>query len=120
MATASQGLSLLIAVAKANADAECPDGNDVDAGIRTCRCPGTPAPARSGRRLADSDFTPRLTAADVTAMARMPRPAARLPAGPVRARPAAMPSQSFELLAELDSRRMARSMAGAGTLAMAA
>ena len=37
------------AVAKANADAECPDGNDVEPGILTCRAPGTPAPARSGR-----------------------------------------------------------------------
>src|ERR1022692_2199036 len=120
MPTARHGLSRLIAVAKANAAAEWPDGKDVDDGILTCRAPGTPAPARSGRCRAETDLIPRLTTAEVTAIARTPRTAARLPAGPVRARPAATPSQSLDWLAELDSRRKAWSREGVGTSATAA
>src|SRR6266704_2328496 len=70
---ASQGLSLLIAVANAKAAAECPDGNEVDDGIGTYRAPGTPAPARSGRRRPESALTPRLTRAEVIPIARAPR-----------------------------------------------
>src|SRR6266699_1030757 len=120
MATASHGLSLLTAVANAKAAAECPEGNDVDDGIGTCRAPGTPAPARSGRRRPESVLTPRLTSAEVTPMARTPRPAARLPAGPVSAIAPAIASHSREWSAELESRRMAASRAGAGTEATAA
>ncbi len=116
---ASHGLSRLIAVAKAKAEAEWPEGNDVDDGMVTCRTLGTPAPARSGRCRADTDFTPRLTTAEVTPIASTPLAAARRPAGPVSAIPAAIPSHSLEWFAALDSRRMARSSAGAGTEAMA-
>ena len=119
IATASHGLSRLTAVANANAEAECPDGNDDDVGILTCRAPGTPAPERSGLPRPDSVLTPRFTRADVKAIARTPRLAERLPAGPVSASAQAMPSQSRDRSADLDSRRMAWSSAGAGTLATA-
>src|SRR5215469_8527172 len=109
-----------MAVANANADAECPDGNDDDVGILTCRTPGTPTPDRSGLCRPDSDLMPRFTRADVTPMARTPRVAERRPAGPVSASAAAMPIHSRDRSADLDSRRMARSSAGAGTLATAA
>src|SRR5258708_24049761 len=117
---AVHGLSRLIAVAKANAEAECPDGNDDDVGILTCRAPGTPAPDRSGLRRPESDLTPRFTIADVTPMATTPRVAERRPAGPVNASAASIPAQSRDRSADLESRRMARSSAGAGTLATAA
>jgi hypothetical protein len=49
----------------------------VEAGIRTLRRTGTPAPTRSGRWRDQADFTARFTSADVTPMATVPRTAAR-------------------------------------------
>src|ERR1700690_4412032 len=91
---AAHGRSRLIAVANANADAEWPEGNEVESGIRTCRTPGTPAPARSGRARRPSGLMARFTSAEVAPMASVPRPAARRPAGlPVTAITAARASQ---------------------------
>src|SRR5712692_10442787 len=102
-----------MAEAKANPDAACPDGKDVEAGIRTFRCAGTPAPARSGRCRGQRDLTSRFTSAEVTPMASVPRAAARRPAWPpATASPAAMASQRRELLAALESRRSGSSRDG--------
>ena len=49
----------------------------MEAGIRTFRQTGTPAPTRSGRWRDQADFTARFTSADVTPMATVPRTAAR-------------------------------------------
>ena len=73
---ATHGRSRLIAVANANADAEWPDGNEVESGIRTCRTPGTPAPARSGRARRPTGLMARFTSAEVAPMASVPRTAA--------------------------------------------
>lgn len=107
-------------MANAKADAEWPDGNDVEPGILTCRWPGTPAWARFGRVRNDTGLTPRLTSADVAPMASVPRSAARRPAlPPPMARPAAMASQSLDLSAARDSRRSGSSRAGVGVVAIA-
>ena len=50
----------------------------MEVGIRTFRQTGTPAPARSGRWRDQADFTARLTSADVTPMATVPRIAATM------------------------------------------
>jgi hypothetical protein len=84
-------------VAKANAEALCPDGSDGDIGIRTQRSLGTLAMSRSGRLRAKSGFTTTLlTAEDSPTLAR-PRSAARR-AGrpPTIAMAAAQPSHSRE------------------------
>jgi hypothetical protein len=83
--------------ANAKAEAECPDGNDREDGIGTIRDCGTPAATRSGRGRGCRDLTPRLTAADVTPIAAIPRSAARRPSGPPKpAMPAAIASQMPE------------------------
>src|SRR5690242_10164318 len=117
----SQGSSRPTAVAKANPDAACPDGNDAEPGIRTFRPSGTPASARSGRRRDQADFAARFTSGDVTPMATAPRTAARRPAGPPRLpSPAAITSHRTELLAASESRRSGASSEGAGVVATAA
>ena len=109
-----------MAAAKANPDAAWPDGNDVEAGIRTLRQTGTPAPARSGRCRAQMDLTARFTSADVVPMASVPRSAARRPAPPpARASAAAIANQRPELLAALESRRSGSSRDGVGVSATA-
>src|SRR5690242_13521523 len=117
----SQGSSRPMAVAKANPAAACPDGNDAEPGIRTFRPSGTPTSARSGRRRDQADFAARFTSGDVTAMATVPRTAARRPAGPPRLpSPAAITKQRTELLAASESRRTGASSEGVGVVATAA
>ncbi len=119
--SASAGRSRPTEAAKANPDAECPDGNDRDDGMGTCLPGGTPAPARSGRRRGYTDLTPRFTAADVTATVRIPRAAARRPAGPpMTASAAAMASQMRERSAAWESQRTGPSRSGVGVAATAA
>src|SRR5208282_3999617 len=116
----SQGCSRPMAEAKANPEAACPDGNDVEAGIRTSRWPGTPALTRSGRCRDQTDLTPRFTSAEVTPMASVPRAAALRPERPpATAIPAAMASHRRELLAALESRRSGSSRNGVGVAATA-
>src|SRR5208337_519973 len=109
-----------MAEAKANPEAACPDGNDVEVGIRTFRWRGTPAPDRSGRGRDQTDLTPRFTSAEVGPMASVPLAAACRPERPpATAIPAAMASHRRELLAALESRRSGSSSAGVGVAAMA-
>jgi len=118
--SASAGRSWPTDTAKANPDAECPEGKDLDDGISTYLSSGTPTPARSGRRRGYSDLTPIFTTAEVTPTDSIPRAAARLPAGPPKtASPAAMPSQRRELSASKDSRRRGPSSWGVGVAAIA-
>src|SRR2546430_12961855 len=110
-----------MAAAKANPDAAWPDGNDVEAGIRTLRQTGTPAPARSGRCRAQMDLTARFTSADVAPMASVPRSAARRPAPPpARASAAAIANQRPEVLAALEGPRSGPACGGGGAAAAAA
>ena len=110
---ASHGTSRPTAVAKANPDAECPEGNDVDDGMATCRSCTTRAPARSGRLREASDFTPRLTNAEDTPTAATPAAAARLPRRPPNsASAAAMATQMAERVAAFERRRSGSSSAG--------
>ena len=86
---AEPGVSRPMAEAKANPDAACPDGNDVEVGIRTFRCSGTPAPTRSGRCRDQKDLASRFISAEVMPMASVPAAAERRPdrRPPPRARP---------------------------------
>src|SRR6478752_5771481 len=90
---ASRGRTDPTPVAKANADAEWPEGNDLLAGIGARRASGTSVV--SGRPRRPSGFSTRLAAADATPIEASPVTAARLPRGPrVAARIAAQPSHS--------------------------
>ena len=110
---ASHGTSRPTAVAKANPDAECPEGNEVDDGMATWRSSTTRAPARSGRLRDAMVFTPRLTSADDTPMAATPAAAARLPRRPQNnASAAAIPIQIAERLAAFERPRSGLSSAG--------
>jgi hypothetical protein len=84
-------------VAKAKAEALCPEGSDGDAGIRTQRSLDTVAGSRSGRLRANSGFTTTLLTAEDTPTLTTPRSAARR-AGrpPTIAITAAQPSHSRE------------------------
>jgi hypothetical protein len=84
-------------VANAEADAECPDGNDVERGIATWRATGNWWVSRSGRRRPPSGFRTTFTIADVTPTDTTPLTAARRPGGPpVVASRAALASHSLE------------------------
>jgi len=108
-------------VAKANADAEWPDGHDVERGIVTWRVSGTAAVTRSGRRRLPSGFRPRLTTAEVSAIDANPFSAARRPRGPpIAASSAEQPTQSFDRSAAPESRRRPSSIVGVGVAATAA
>src|SRR3954451_5866682 len=108
-------------VAKANADAECPDGRDLDVGMATWRTSGTSFISRSGLRRRATGLTAALTTAEATATDATPVQAARRPAGPpAAARTAALRRLSRERSAARESRRIARSSAGVGVRATAA
>ena len=81
--------------AKAKAEAVCPEGNEVEVGIRTEERSGLSV--RSGRPRRKAALTPRLATAEVTPTASRPRTAARRPGQPpTTASPAATPSQRRE------------------------
>ncbi len=107
-------------VANANAEAECPDGNDSEVGIPTCRSSGTRAPSRSGRSLRPSRLAPWLTTALLTATQARPCAAARAPGRPpnTASRPA-VAIQIPDLSAARDRRLIPASRAGVGVRAMA-
>jgi hypothetical protein len=107
-------------VAKANAEALCPEGMDCDVGIRTKRRMGTSVVGRFGRRRAHSGFTTRLLIADANPTLTMPSVAARRPGRPpMAAMTVAQPSHSRERFAELEIRTMALSRRGVDTPAIA-
>ena len=108
-------------MAKANADAEWPEGHDVDWGIVTWRAIGTSYIFLSGRRRWPSGLSTKLTTADVSAMDADPFAAARRPRLPPQAASSAeQPSHSRDLSAAWESRRNAASSAGVGVDAIAA
>ena len=74
-----------------------PDGNEVEAGIRTCRAIGTSPAIRSGRERRLSGLTTRLKSAAAAPTEARPIAAARRPLPPpvAASRPAA-PSEIFE------------------------
>jgi hypothetical protein len=73
----ARGSSSLTAVAKAKAEAECPEGNDVEPGILTLRPAGRFTPARSGRARLSSPLPTRLAVAEASPMLATPTRAAR-------------------------------------------
>src|SRR6478672_7834057 len=99
------GMTSPTAVANAAAEAEWPEGNDVDSGMLTHRSWGTPARSRSGRVRALTSFIGWLTAKDVTPIAAIPVIAARRPRLPPKsARRVATTNQGFEKSANFASR----------------
>ena len=120
MAPRGPGSTDPTAVAKANAEALCPEGMDCDVGIRTQRCVGMTVAGRSGRRRAHSGFTTRLLTAEENPTLTTPSSAARRPEPPPRAaRMAAQLSHNREWSAALEIRTMALSRRGVGTLPIA-
>ena len=106
------------AVANAAAEAEWPEGNDVDSGMLTHRSCGTPA--RSGRARALPSFIGWLTAKDVTPIAAIPVIAARRPRWPPKsARSVATTNQGFEKSANFASCRNGTSSCDGGIRATA-
>jgi hypothetical protein len=91
----ARGSSSPTAVAKAKAEAEWPEGNDVEPGILTLRPVGTLTPARSGRARLSSPLPTRLAVAE------------------------ASPIHGLEWSAADDSRLRARSRLGDGVAAIA-
>ena len=117
----AQGEAAPAAVAKANADAACPDGQDVEWGIATSRVTGTPYASRLGRRRPASGLSNRFTTVDVSATETRPSAAARRPLLPPSLDiAAAAPSQSLEWSAARESLRKATSSVGVGVAAIAA
>jgi hypothetical protein len=115
------GIAAPTPVAKANAEAECPEGQDVELGISTWRVTGTSCVSRSGRRRLPSGLSTRLTTAEVSAIAARPFSVARRPRLPPNAaRSAEQPSHNLELFAARESRRSATSIPGVGVAAIAA
>jgi hypothetical protein len=107
------------AVAKANADAACPEGNDAECGIGTRRSSGTPAASRSGRVRRAANLKPMLTSAESSATAARPVAAPRRPFGPPVVIAAAIAIQSRDWSAASDRRRSGRSRVGVGVSAIA-
>jgi hypothetical protein len=108
-------------VAKANADATCPDGQDVEWGIATSRVTGTPYVSRLGRRRPASGLSKGFTTADVSATeARPPAAALRPRLSPSLDIATAEPSQSLEWSAVRESLREKTSSVGVGVAAIAA
>src|SRR6187200_3163396 len=115
------GSSWATPAANADADAACPEGNDVLRGIATWRAIGTRYAARSGRRRRPSGLSPRLTTVDVRAIGAGPSAAARRPRGPpATARPAATEAQSLEWSAAREMAAKHRSSVGVGVAEIAA
>ena len=116
---AACGHAALTPLAKAKADAEWPEGQDVERGIATWRVTGTSCICLSGRRRLPSGFSTRFTTADVRAMEARPfsgRAALAAACGEQggAAEPEPRPVRGSE------SRRSATSMAGVGVAAIAA
>jgi len=115
------GHAALTPLAKAKADAEWPEGHDVERGIATWRVTGMSYICLSGRRRLPSGLSTRFTTADVRAMEARPFSAARRPRLPPPATSRAEhPSHSREWSAAREIRRSATSMAGVGVAAIAA
>ena len=116
-ASPARGDSMATAVAKAAAEAECPEGNDEDVGrFRRRRCAGTSSSA--GRRRGNSGFPMRLAAALAPAIATTPRSAPRRVA-PLRvASRAATPHHRRDLFADRESAISASSAFVAGSAAL--
>ena len=116
----STGIEPATAPANANADAEWPDGNDVEVGIGTWRSSGTPAASRSGRSRLLASFIGRFTTAELMPTATSPVAAALRPRGPPSANSgAAAPIHSFEWFASPERRRSGSSSVGVGVPAIA-
>jgi hypothetical protein len=113
------GSSSPTAVAKAKAEAEWPEGNDVEPGILTARPAGTLTPARSGRSRRSNPLPTRLAVAEASPMLATPSRAARRGRPGVSARAAAMANHSLEWSAADDSRLRTRSRLGEGVAATA-
>jgi len=106
------------AEANAAADAEWPEGNDVDSGMLTQRSRGTLV--RSGRVRALRSFIGWLTANDVAPIAAIPVMAARRPRLPPNsASMAATMNQGFEKSAKFATRRKGGSSFDGGKRATA-
>jgi hypothetical protein len=115
--TERAGSAYPTAVAKANAEALCPEGRDCDVGIRTQRCIVTTVAGRSGRRRAHNGFTTRLLTAEESPTLTKPSRAARRPGPPPRAAMmVAQLSHNRERFAALEIRTIALSRRGVGTL----
>ena len=99
--------------AKAAAEAECPEGKDVEVGIDTQRDSGTPRWIRSGRTRRRASFMGWFTTSDVTPMDATPTIAANRPREPPNtARAAAVANHGLEWLAASDIVRSGRSSTG--------
>ena len=86
-----------MASAKAKAEAEWPEGNEVEVGMRTRRASGTYALSRSGRLRRLARLKTWLTVMEASPMAATPCRAERLPVEPpASAMTAAVPSHSLE------------------------
>ena len=108
------------ATANAAADAECPDGNDVDVGIGTHRASGTSCCFLAGRSRAPISFIGWLTTRDAAPIAATPVAAARRPRGPpTTASTPAIRNHGLEWLAKADSWLSGRSRAGLDSRATA-
>jgi hypothetical protein len=87
--------------------------NDVDEGMVTHRCCGTPSPFRSGRQRSPIIFMGWFTTGDVAPTAASPVSAARRPCGPPnRARKPAVMNHGLEKLAKPDTRLSGSSSSG--------
>jgi len=115
----ARGSSSPTAVAKAKAEAECPEGNDVEPGILTVRPAGRFTPARSGRSRRSSPLPTGLAVAEASPMLATPTRAARRGRPGLSARAAAMANHSLEWSAAEDSRLRTRSRLGEGVAATA-
>ena len=114
------GIDPPTAPANANADAEWPDGNEVEVGIGTRRASGTPAASRSGRSRLLASFIGRFTTAELIPTAMSPVAAALRPVGPPSANSAAAaPIHSLEWFASPERRRSGPSSVGVGVPAIA-
>ena len=108
------------ATAKAAADAECPDGNDVEVGMATQRSWGTPCSCRAGRSRRPRRFIGWLLTSEAAPIAATPVAAARRPRGPptTASRPATR-NHGLEWLAKVVSARSGRSRTGVESRATA-
>src|SRR4029453_4708364 len=115
----ARGSSSPTAGGKAKAEAECPEGNDVEPGILTLRPAGTVTPARSGRARLSSPLPTRLAVAEAGPMLATPSRAARRGRPGLSASAAAMANHSLEWSAADDSRLRVKSRLGDGVAAIA-
>src|SRR4051812_46432514 len=116
----STGIEPATAPANANADAEWPDGNDVEVGIGGGRPSGPPADSRSGRARRLANFIGRFTTAELRPTATSPVVAALRPLFPPNTNSgAATPSHSLEWFASAERRRSGSSSVAVGVPAIA-